>query len=96
LKHKGKTISELARHLKSDQSAVKEQLDSFNTFSYADLINICAFFNELPSDFFFEVLPIPSSEIYKDVRDTRKALDERMERTHSQLVNSFRKNISFN
>jgi hypothetical protein len=89
LKAQRKTIRDLAEFLDHDIDMVKAQLRSTETFRQEDLTRICAFFNELPTDFLFETSPEPYSSVVQDIQTSSTLVRQRIRETQRLIIDYF-------
>jgi hypothetical protein len=96
LQSKRKSIESLAHFLRYEVDAVKRQLNAKETFQFPDLIRICAFFNLLPADFFYDRLPEQYCVVSKEMEESMYDVTIRIRETHHQVVNHFFSRVVYN
>ena len=96
LRAKRKTMKQLAAALDYEYSVVRRQLNSQDTFSYPDLIKICSFLQQLPTDFFCDRQLESNSALRRKLEINSDVTAIRVRETQKMVVNFFFAHASFN
>lgn len=96
LRVKKKTMKQLAAALDYEYSVVRRQLNDRETFNHPDLVKICAFLEQLPTDFFCDRQLEANSVIRRKLEVNSDVTAIRVRETQKMVVNFFFAHAIFN
>jgi hypothetical protein len=96
LKSRRKSVTQLAHFLDYNVDFVTNLLNSAETFNHQDLLRVCTFLNELPSDFMYETMPDVFSRVLMDLRHRSGVAALRIAETQRQIISYFEQTVILN